>query len=356
MKRELHGSVVVITGASAGIGRATALRLADEGAKLVLAARREDALEELAVECEQRGSVALAVATDVADEPQVQTLAQKAVDRFGRIDVWVNNAAVSAFGRFEETPPDVFRRVMETNFFGYVHGARAALRQFREQGHGTLINVSSVVGVLGQPYTSAYVSSKWAVRGLSETLRNELKLDDAKDLQVCTVLPAAIDTPLFRVAANFTGRVAKPLDPVYEADRVAKTIVSLARKPRREVYVGPAGRLAALQHTLTPSLVETVFSRQVDRGHFEDRVQAPTRGNLYEPLQGWATVSGGFIHRPQPKHHENGRSRSALIAPALVALGGAGAMSWFGLRRRQRRERRASTVLQRAGEVLSTGR
>jgi NAD(P)-dependent dehydrogenase (short-subunit alcohol dehydrogenase family) len=138
MPRKLRDAVVVITGASTGLGRATALAFARRGANLSLAARREDTLHQPAQECQHFGSRTLAIPTDVTDEAAVQNLAQRTFQEFGRLDIWVNNAAVTAFGRFEEIPSDIYRRVIETNLFGYIHGARAALPYFREQGSGTL--------------------------------------------------------------------------------------------------------------------------------------------------------------------------------------------------------------------------
>jgi NAD(P)-dependent dehydrogenase (short-subunit alcohol dehydrogenase family) len=324
------------------------LMFAREGANVVVSSRRADALHELVRECETRGGSALAVAADVTDEDQVMQVAAKAVERYGRIDVWVNNAAVSAFGRFEETPPDVFRRVMDTNFFGYVHGARAALRQFREQGSGTLINVSSVVGVIGQAYTTAYTSSKWAIRGFSESLRGELSLDEAKYIRVCTVLPAAINTPLFQSAANFSGRAARALDPTYDPDVVARTIVSLARKPRREVYAGSMGPLAAFQHWLMPGVVESVSARLVERKHFQDRVQEPTRGNLFESDSRFpASATGGW------DTSIDSQSRAPAVGRGLAGVAAISAVAFVLLRKKRRRN---PTIRDRAAQLIPAGR
>ena len=340
MNRDLTGAVVVITGASAGIGRAAALRFADEGARLVLTARQPAALESLAHECEARGCAAIAVPADVTDEGQVQDVARRAVERFGPIDVWVNNAAVAAFGRFEETPADIFQRVFDVNFFGYVNGARVALPHFREQGYGTLINVSSVVGTIGQPYTTAYTSSKWAIRGLTQSLQGELSLDEARDINVCSVLPAAIDTPLFHTAANYTGRAARPLDPIYSADMVANTIVSVARHPRRETYAGMAGRLATLAHILLPGPAIRIFARQVEYNHFEPRVQPPTRGNLFEPFDDAHRVSGGWLGSADAAR---AGAWPAGLAPLAMAAAGIATALWAARRWRRHRRRRLET-------------
>src|SRR3954449_2632867 len=175
MARDLSTSTVVITGASSGIGRATALAFAEAGSNVVLAARREEPLRAAAQECERRGASALAVPTDVRDAAAVNRLGSAAAERFGRIDVWVNNAAVTLFSRFEAAPADLWREVMETNFFGYANGARAVLPVFRSQGGGTLINTGSVNSYVGAPYVSSYVASKHAIRGFAECLRDEVR-------------------------------------------------------------------------------------------------------------------------------------------------------------------------------------
>jgi short-subunit dehydrogenase len=199
---------------------------------------------------------------------------------------------------------------------GYVHGARAALPYLREQGRGVLVNVSSVVSVVTQPYAHAYVMSKFAVRGLSGSLRQELQLDGARGVKVCTVMPATIDTPLFAQAANYTGRKVLAMPPVYSPERVARTIVSVVRRPRREVVVGPAGRGMLLQSRLAPGLMERAMARQVDRGHLSRTESAAvTAGNLYTPMPGSGSAHGGW----------HGKRSTALrrLAVAGVAAGAA---------------------------------
>lgn len=295
MPRPIRNSVIVITGASTGIGRATALEFAKKRGTLLLAARNQTALEEVAQECQHLGGTALAIPTDVSNESEVQELTQRAIASFGRIDVWVNNAAVSLFARFEEAPPEVFRQVIETNLFGYIYGARAVLPYFREQGSGNLINVSSVVGVTGQPYTSPYTISKYAIRGLSDSLRMELYLDNAKDIHVCTVLPGSIDTPIFQHAANYTGRQTKAMTPVYPAKQVADAIVELVNKPQREIVVGQAVYLQILQKTLAPDLYEPMMAKQVDQDHFQDHKPAHiTDGNVFQPMGDYTGISGNW--------------------------------------------------------------
>jgi len=232
----IRNSVVVITGASSGIGRATALRFAAKGARLVLAARGAESLEEVARECRKRGAKAIAVPTDVTDVGQVEELAARAVQEFGRLDVWVNNAAVGAFGLLTEIPPKDFQRVLDVNISGYVNGARAALPRLRAQASGALINVASIVSEIPLPYSAAYSISKAAVRALSVSLRSELAREGVAGVEVCSVLPATIDTPFYQNAANYTGRRPMAMPPVYTAERVAKAVVGS--------WTTPAGKLS----------------------------------------------------------------------------------------------------------------
>ncbi|MDP9347696.1 MAG: SDR family oxidoreductase [Gemmatimonadota bacterium] len=312
--RRITDRVVVITGASSGIGRATALAFARIGAGVVLAARGKEGLIEAAGECEALGGRALGVPTDVTVEAEVQSLARMAVEHFGRIDLWVNNASVNAIGMFEEAPPDVFRQVIETNLFGYVHGARAVLPYFREQGAGILVNVSSMAARAPHPYSTAYIASKSAIDGLFEALRMELRLDGARDIHVCNVVPAVIDTPFFQHAANFTGRAVKAMRPVYTPEEVAEAIVGLATAPRRDVIVGNSARAMIAQHTTAPALYERTTPVYVENDMFAGRPAPISLGNVFAPT-GPTTVRGGW----EGKESGAGLRKAALLAFAATS-------------------------------------
>jgi NAD(P)-dependent dehydrogenase (short-subunit alcohol dehydrogenase family) len=275
--------VVVVTGASSGIGRATAVHFARAGARVVIAARDAAGLEETQVHCDAAGHHALAQPTDVRDEAQVDALAAAAVREHGRLDVWVNNAGVGAIGRFEDLPADVFRDIVETDFFGVVHGARAALRQFRQQGKGVLIDVSSIAGEVPTPLQSPYVSAKFAVRGFTDTLWQELRDDPGID--VATILPGPVDTPFWQNLANFSGRRVKDLPAAVDADKVAEAIVDCARSPRRHVYVGLPARVSSWQHRLAPRLTDRMMSRVAPRALVGSEPAPHTAGSV-DPRRG----------------------------------------------------------------------
>ena len=263
MRTNAEGMVVVITGASRGIGRATARLFAERGASVVLAARSEDALLEAAAECEALGGEALAVPTDVARWEGVEELERRAVERFGRIDVWVNNAVLAALGRLEEVPPEANRRVVEANLLGYVYGAQAALPRFRQQGSGVLINMSSGFGLVGAPYAGAYTATKFAQRGLAQALRGELR---GTDVHICTIMPGGVDTPAYRLAADYSGRAAGPTAFLASPEKIARVVVRCAERPRPEVVVGNSVRTLRLAHALAPGIVERAAARTVERG------------------------------------------------------------------------------------------
>jgi NAD(P)-dependent dehydrogenase (short-subunit alcohol dehydrogenase family) len=271
---------VVVTGASSGIGRATALEFAQCGARLVLAARRERALRDVAAQCESAGTTAVPVVTDVTRQDDLERLVRDSLEVSGRIDVWVNNAGTTLFGRLYEGSFDAHRRVLETNLLGPMYTARLVIPIFRRQGHGVFINVGSVLGQVGQAFVPSYAISKFGLRGLSEALRSDLA--DAPRIHVCTVLPYAVDTPHFEAGGNVVGRRPHAMPPAQTPERVARAIVAVAVRPRRERYVPRyiPGGLAL--HWLWPRTAERLLRHALERFHLVG-TQPATDGNLFHP-------------------------------------------------------------------------
>jgi short-subunit dehydrogenase len=290
MRHPRAGTVAVITGASSGLGRETAYQLAERGARLVLAARRVDDLEETAEVCRERGGEALVVPTDVTSEDAVHRLAKAAVDAWGRIDVWVNNAGVTLFARLDEGDLADHRRVIETNLFGAIHGARAVMPIFRRQQRGTLINVGSVLSKVGNPFVPSYVISKFGLHGLSEALRVEVA--EHRDIHVCTLFSYVIDTPHFEAGANDTGCEARGMPPMQSPEKVARALVALIDRPRRQRFVPRVAELGLLIHRVAPRTTERLLLRALQRFHLRG-TEPRTEGNLFRPGDEPGTVHGG---------------------------------------------------------------
>ncbi|MFC3298319.1 SDR family NAD(P)-dependent oxidoreductase [Arthrobacter agilis] len=283
---------VVITGASSGIGRATARLFAADGAQLVLAGRDAATLEPVGAECRARGATVITVPTDVSSEAEVDALADAAVERFGDIDVWVGNASLYSFGTFEQTPSAVFDRLIAVNLQGQVYGARAALRVFRRQGRGVLVSVASLYSRISSPLVGPYVTSKFGLLGFLEVLRMELRNDPA--IHVCAVLPATIDTPIHQHAANHTGRRVRPLPPVTDPVRVARAIVRVSRSPRRLTQVGRVQSLAVYGRAVAPAAYEAVLARVYPALALTGDRAPATDGNLSVADRSETGVTGGW--------------------------------------------------------------
>ncbi|MDB5166467.1 MAG: short-chain dehydrogenase [Candidatus Saccharibacteria bacterium] len=316
--------VVVITGASSGIGRATAHRFAAAGYGVVVAARRKAELQIVAKECEEYGVRAIPVVVDTTDDAGMHKLGEKAVDAFGHFDVWVNDAGVYLAGKFEDTPLEDMRRVMDTNFFGYVHGSHTALTHFRSQGSGVLINISSVNASAPMPYVGVYSASKAAVRALDESLRMELRIDGLhNDIHVCTVMPSIVDTNIFQNAANYTGKEVQAPEPVYDAEYVARHIFALAEHPRREVVVGPAGKALMAENAHMPRLYERSITQYSRMSGLTDKPSPTSDGNLFSSIEENRGIDGGWReHRLRADHLNIGISVGLAVAAAGMAGAG----------------------------------
>jgi short-subunit dehydrogenase len=317
--KQLRNHVVVITGASSGFGRGAAQKFARAGADLVLAARRGEVLEDVARVCRKRGVRVLTVETDVSEREQVEALADRAIGEFGRIDVWVNNAGVATYGRFNDSPIEEHEQVIRTNLLGTTYGSRAALEQFRRQGRGTLINVSSFAGVVSFPYGASYTASKHGIRGLGMALRQELVANGERNIHVCTVSPTSMDTPFFQHAANHTGRRVKPIPPVYDPQLVVDAIYNVALNPQGEVVVGGRAKVASAVAQVTPRMLERQMARRTHKATIEKSEPAPdTEGNLFAPVEFGTGVRGGW-----------NRGRLVSRLGSVLAVGGPAALGWL---------------------------
>ncbi|PYS90529.1 MAG: short-chain dehydrogenase, partial [Acidobacteria bacterium] len=262
--KKLNEQVMVITGASSGIGLVTARMAAKRGARLVLAARSEEALRQLTDEIKSAGGEAIHVVADVGREADVRRISTAAVERFGGFDTWVNNAGVSVYGKLMDVPLTDLRQLFETNFWGVVYGSRVACEYLRMRG-GALINIGSTLSDRAIALQGMYSASKHAVKGFTDALRMELEMDNAP---VCVTLikPSAINTPYTEHAKNYLGVEPQNPAPLYAPDVVAETILYCAEHPERDVFVGAGGKLlSALGHyapRLTDMLMENMTTQQ----------------------------------------------------------------------------------------------
>jgi short-subunit dehydrogenase len=320
--RPLRDQVIVITGASSGIGRETALEAARRGARLVLAARNQDALESVAFEAERLGGAALVVPTDVGDNRQVVDLGRQAVDRFGRIDTWVNNAAVSSYGTAEQTDVEDIRRVIDVNLLGHIQGMKAALPHLRAGGGGTIINVSSALGKRSVPLQAAYCAAKHGVVAFGEALRLELE-SEGVDIHIVDVLPSSINTPLFEHAKSMLGVRPRPIAPIYEPSTVAEAILATAEQPVRQVFVGFAGRMLDLGQRISPWLLDRLLlgpARIIDSQKTD--VIDDGRSNLFDAAGDAGRTAGQFGETSRSTsiytRHVGLRPRRGLLAAGLA--------------------------------------
>ena len=327
--KPIEDQVVVIVGASSGIGRETALRFAKRGAKVVVSARSEQGLESLVQEIRREGGEATAIACDVAEYDQVRAVAEGAVRRYGRIDTWVHAAAVLLYATFEQTTPEEFRRIVDVNLMGQVYGAKVALPYLKEQGRGSLIHISSIEAKRALPFHSAYAAAKHGIDGFVEAMRVELR-HDGVPVNVAQILPATINTPLFSKARTKIGVKPVGAPPIYQPNTVAAAILYAAEHPVRDIIVGGSGRSMIATQRLSPRLMDAILLRlgfRLQKTREPKSEDAPH--NLYEPIQGYDRPEGDFSRwafpaslytwrRTHPVARQIGNLAGALGVAALV--------------------------------------
>lgn len=298
--KPIQEQVVVVVGASSGIGRITALQFAEKGAKVVISSRSIPGLTSLLNEIEQRGGTAIAIPADVADFNQVKAVADKTVDTFGRIDTWVHAAATGIFSRFEDLTPEEFKRIIDVNLMGQVYGAMVALPHLRQTGSGALIHVTSVEARRSLPLQSPYSSSKHGVEGFMDSLRVEL-MHDKVPISITNILPATINTPFYNKGMTKLGVKPTGIPPYYEPDLVARAILHAAENPVRDMIVGDAGRALDLAQRISPHLVDVALSLiAVDGQHTQEPKSQDDPHNVYEPAPLYDRVEGDYGHLSFP--------------------------------------------------------
>jgi NAD(P)-dependent dehydrogenase (short-subunit alcohol dehydrogenase family) len=287
--------VVVLMGASSGIGRETALRFARKGAKVVVSARGEEGLDSLVEEIQAEGGKAISVPADTSKFEQVKAVADRAVQEYGRLDTWVHLAAVGLFATFEQTTPEEFERVIDVNLMGQVYGAMAALPHIKREGRGALIHISSVEAKRSFPFHSAYGASKHGIDGFLEALRVELK-HDGWPIGVTQVMPGTINTPFFDKGRSKIGVKPVGIPPIYEPETVANIILYAAQNPARDLVSGGAALALILNQRLSPRMLDAVLATRA--GFNPQKTEEPRSedepDNLYAPIRGHDTSKNGF--------------------------------------------------------------
>ncbi len=298
--KPINQQVVAIFGASSGIGRETALQFAKRGAKVVVAARSEAGLNSLVDEIKQMGGDAVAVVADARVFDQVNAVADKAIQVFGRLDTWVHAAAVNLYATFEQIKPEEFKQVIDINLMGHVHGAMAALPHLKREGRGALIHISSVEARRSFPYHSAYGASKHGIDGFLEAMRVEL-MHEKVPVSVTNIMPASINTPLFNKSRTKIGVKPQGLPPFYKPEAVAEAILYTAEHPTRELVVGGAGQAMQLMQRVSPGLMDALMNQvgfQLQQTKQPKSEAAPD--NLDNAIAGYDKVEGDFSEQARP--------------------------------------------------------
>lgn len=311
--------VVVIVGASSGIGRSAAAEFAKRGAKVVVSARNQDGLNSLVAEIERDGGEAIAVAADVANYDQVCVIAQTAIDRFGRIDTWVHSAAAGMVALFEDVTPEEFRRVIDVTLMGQVYGAKVAVPHLKQAGGGSFISISSMEGRRALPLQSAYSTAKHGVEGLVESLRVECK-HAGLNINVASIKPAVINTPFYNHARTKVGVKPTGIPPYYAPELVTNAILHAAEHPTRDYIVGDVGRILDIAQRVSPTLLDGILVVIGFRGQKTDEPKSPQEpDNLFEPMSGYEQATGDFDSLRVPSLSDWVRQNPLVVGAVAIA-------------------------------------
>lgn len=326
--KPISEQVVVIFGASSGIGRETALRFAEHGAKVVVAARGADGLQSLVEEIREKGGEATYFTADAADFDTVKSVADNTVELYGRLDTWVQTAAVSLYATFEQTTPEEFKQVIEVNLIGQAYGAMAALPHIRREGRGALIQISSVEARQALPYQSAYAASKHGMKGFLTALRMELEREEVS-ISVTEIKPSGINTPFFNKARTKLGVKPMPVPPIYQPQIVADAILYAAENPVPEITIGGAGKALEISSVIAPRLTDAVLMRTAFEGQKTGEPKSENApDNLQESLAGFDYVEGDFSEQAKETSAYTWMATHPFIGKLItgVALGAAASL------------------------------
>src|SRR5690606_27740852 len=325
---------VVITGGSAGVGRAAARAFAAEGRRVTLLAREPGRLDAAAAEAESQGGEALVIPTDVADAERVEAAALKAEETFGPIDVWVNSAMATVFSPLSDITAEEFRRVTEVTYLGQVYGSLSALRRMRPRNRGTIVNVSSALAYHGLPLQAAYCGAKFAARGFTESLRCEL-LHEGSDVRVTLVVLPAVNTPQFDWARNKLPHRPRPVPPVYQPEVIASSIVRAAKTAPREMVIGRSSMQLVAGSMVAPGIVDRILAAKAYEGQQASEPAQTRPDNLFEPAPGDFGSHGRFDEESSASGGDIalGTARGGSAVAGLALLAGL-AFAAYGMGRR----------------------
>ncbi|QRM34087.1 SDR family oxidoreductase (plasmid) [Microvirga sp. VF16] len=329
-KSNRNEPVVVITGASAGVGRAVAIAFGREGWRVALIARGHERLASAAHEVEQAGGQTLVLAADVADAGAIDEAAAQVVSTWGHIDIWINNAMASVFGPATALSSDEIRRVTEVTYLGQVHGTLAALHHMRTRNSGTIVQIGSTLSYRSIPLQSAYCAAKFAVRGFTDSLRSELQ-HDGSGIRLTMVQLPAVNTPQFEWARSHLPRGLQPVPPIYEPEAVAEAIMRAALEAPREMWIGSPTIQAILGTMVAPGLLDRLMARRAWEGQMADEPATPRDDNLFDVPPGDPGARGRFgsRSRQQVLSVSGTTARGILAAVALGGIAGAITAAWY---------------------------